>query len=219
MRYVSRFLAIAGFALFGLSQQASASVVLYDNGPINGTITSFPINFGWAVSDSFTLSQPSTVTGVNFGAWNLPGDTTTSVDWGIANTSATYTVNGTAAVTSVSSGLLGSGFFPINTDSFATGSGISLGAGTYYLVLQNAVTGQGNAIYWDQNNGPSTASLYNTQSNFDAGSIGSQPFQIIGNVAVTPLPSTWMMLLSGFVGLGFLAYRGTKKNSAALAAA
>jgi len=35
----------------------------------------------------------------------------------------------------------------------------------------------------------------------------------------TPLPSTWLMLLSGFVGLGFFAYRGTKKNSAAFAAA
>jgi hypothetical protein len=37
--------------------------------------------------------------------------------------------------------------------------------------------------------------------------------------AATPLPSTWLMLLSGFVGLGFFAYRGTKKNAAALAAA
>jgi hypothetical protein len=35
----------------------------------------------------------------------------------------------------------------------------------------------------------------------------------------TPLPSTWTMLIAGFVGLGFLAYRGTKKNTAALAAA
>ena len=37
--------------------------------------------------------------------------------------------------------------------------------------------------------------------------------------ATTPLPSTWLMLLSGFVGIGFLAYRGTKKNAAAIAAA
>ena len=37
--------------------------------------------------------------------------------------------------------------------------------------------------------------------------------------APTPLPSTWLMMLSGFVGLGFLAYRGTKKNAAAIAAA
>jgi hypothetical protein len=38
-------------------------------------------------------------------------------------------------------------------------------------------------------------------------------------LTATPLPSTWLMLLSGFVGLGFFAYRGTKKNSAAIAAA
>jgi hypothetical protein len=37
-------------------------------------------------------------------------------------------------------------------------------------------------------------------------------------LTTTPLPSTWLMLLSGFVGLGYFAYRGTKKN-AALAAA
>lgn len=36
--------------------------------------------------------------------------------------------------------------------------------------------------------------------------------------APTPLPSTWLMLLSGFVGLGFFAYRGTKKRSALAAA-
>ena len=43
----------------------------------------------------------------------------------------------------------------------------------------------------------------------------------LDNVTVdpTPLPSTWLMLISGFVGLGFLAYRGTKKNAVAFAAA
>jgi len=40
-----------------------------------------------------------------------------------------------------------------------------------------------------------------------------------GDVAATPLPSTWLMLLSGFVGLGYFAYRGTKKRTDALAAA
>ena len=37
--------------------------------------------------------------------------------------------------------------------------------------------------------------------------------------AATPLPSTWTMLIAGFLGLGFLAYRGSKKNVAAIAAA
>ena len=39
------------------------------------------------------------------------------------------------------------------------------------------------------------------------------------DVVVTPLPATWLMLLGGFAGLGFFAYRGTRKDSAAFAAA
>jgi hypothetical protein len=38
-------------------------------------------------------------------------------------------------------------------------------------------------------------------------------------VSSTPLPSTWLMLLSGFVGFGCLAYRGTKKNAVEFASA
>jgi hypothetical protein len=38
-------------------------------------------------------------------------------------------------------------------------------------------------------------------------------------VAATPLPSTWTMLIAGFIALGFFAYRGTKQGSAAIAAA
>jgi hypothetical protein len=38
-------------------------------------------------------------------------------------------------------------------------------------------------------------------------------------VEQTPLPSTWLLMLGGLVGLSFFAYRGTKKNATALAAA
>jgi hypothetical protein len=43
----------------------------------------------------------------------------------------------------------------------------------------------------------------------------------VGNTtgATTPLPSTWTMLIAGFLGLGFLAYHGTKNRTAAIAAA
>lgn len=40
----------------------------------------------------------------------------------------------------------------------------------------------------------------------------------VNSLTVTPLPSTWLMMLSGFVGLGFFAYRGRKKNAALSAA-
>ena len=37
--------------------------------------------------------------------------------------------------------------------------------------------------------------------------------------AATPLPSTWILMLSGFAGLVFVGFRGTRKNAAAIAAA
>jgi hypothetical protein len=39
------------------------------------------------------------------------------------------------------------------------------------------------------------------------------------NFSATPLPSTWTMLIAGFVGLGFFAHRGRKNWPAAIAAA
>jgi hypothetical protein len=39
-----------------------------------------------------------------------------------------------------------------------------------------------------------------------------------GVVPATPLPSTWSMMLLGLAGLGFVAFRGTKNRSAAVAA-
>lgn len=36
-------------------------------------------------------------------------------------------------------------------------------------------------------------------------------------ISSTPLPSTWIMILSGLLGLGFFAYRGSKKDIATFA--
>jgi hypothetical protein len=68
----------------GSAVQAKASFV-YDNGPINGTITAHSINYGWQVSDSFSFSNPSVtnLTDAQVGLWVLPGDTPTGVQWSI----------------------------------------------------------------------------------------------------------------------------------------
>jgi hypothetical protein len=47
---------------------------------------------------------------------------------------------------------------------------------------------------------------------------GQQQENLYGTLTATPLPSTWTMLIAGFLGLGFFAYRGSKKNAAALVA-
>jgi hypothetical protein len=69
--------------------------------------------------------------------------------------------------------------------------------------------------------GVNTLDFYVMNGNGDTDTAGptSLRVEMTGTASATPLPSTWTMLLAGFVGLGFFAYRGTKKNSAALAAA
>jgi hypothetical protein len=59
-------------------------------------------------------------------------------------------------------------------------------------------------------------------SSFDPSGAPSSPpgdYAISLSITATPLPATWTMLIAGFGGLGFVAYRGSKKSTGALAAA
>ena len=49
---------------------------------------------------------------------------------------------------------------------------------------------------------------------FELQTLNNDSVTFSATIATTPLPSTWTMLISGFVGLGFFAYRGTKRNPA-----
>jgi hypothetical protein len=64
----------------GLLVAASSAQVLYDDGPINGTVDAWTINFGFVIGNSFTLLNNSTVGGFSFGVWEFAGDVLTSVD-------------------------------------------------------------------------------------------------------------------------------------------
>ena len=59
-----------------------------------------------------------------------------------------------------------------------------------------------------------------TSLEFASGDTGSPYGGVIGDVDLeaAPLPSTWSMAIFGFAGLGFLAYRRTKRDSAAAVA-
>ena len=55
-----------------------------------------------------------------------------------------------------------------------------------------------------------TTSQTGDASDFQVRYVGAA---IGGDLTATPLPSTWTMLIAGFAGLGFAAYRGTKKTN------
>ena len=123
---------------------ASAST-LYSNGGLNGTYDAFTINFGYIVSNNFALSGASTVTGFDFNTWSYPGDTPLAVDWSITGAENGGTVYGSGAGASLANTVISTnGYgYQINND-VVSGLNVSLGAGTYWLNLQNAVTSQGN---------------------------------------------------------------------------
>jgi hypothetical protein len=204
----------AALICLSLESQASASV-LYDTGPYGGA-NEYDIDGTNIVSDSFVLSQDSTITGVNFVGWTGNGATISSLQFGIVSTPATFTLSTTVNVTN---GSLLSGIFPaydVRQDSFSTGN-VSLAAGTYYLVIGDAIasttnTPVGGLVGWDVSGGTSTSTA--TANTHEGHVFIPNTFQILG-VATVPEPSTWAMMILGFAGVGFMAYR-RKQNGQAL---
>ncbi len=207
-----RFAAIGAVALFGLCQPASA-VTLYDNGAIDGTYAGANI-YTDAVSNSFTLSAASTLTGVNFGVWYEPGSPIVSVDWAITTT-PTFPTGTTASVTlgpefTPTGSYGGGGVFRVAQGSFSLPS-IGLAAGTYYLMLRTAVTNPADGqVYWDDNQGSSIAYTTRTTGPFD-----SESFQILGTEntknPVVPLPAALPLFATGLTGLGLTGWRRKRK--------
>jgi hypothetical protein len=139
---------------------------------------------------------------------NLPGAVLGS--WTITSLPAYSSTVGPLSSTSVSPGLLltagVSYFLSVTAPSSLQGAWYANGRCSGF----GSCSAGGSGTYYFNNgtmNGPFTSAL--------------AAFDVLGGPApaTTPLPSTWLMLLSGFVGLGFFAYRGTKNRSAALAAA
>ena len=185
---------------------------VYSNGPINGNVDAWTINFGFIVSDTFNVvNNGTTLTGMSFGAFLDPGDIVTSVELSITsgeNSGTTYfdqTVNVTQ--TDCRSNQYGFNVCQENT----TFNGPTLNSGTFWVNLQNAQVPSGDPVYWDENSGPSQASE-NT-----IGSIPSESFTIFGtssssttsSTTTTSVPeaSSIMLLGSGVLGLAGLLRR------------
>jgi hypothetical protein len=149
---------------------------------------------------------------VDFGGWVFSGDSFSSVDWSIS-TSSTFTApTTTAATTNVFDFNNGQGY-DIYTESFSTGS-ITLGPGTYYLTLENAVTADGQEAFWDINNGPSVAyesSIGNVNGYLEPGS-NSDSFDIYGTSSgpVIPEPSSLLLMGSGLLSFAGMMRRKLK---------
>jgi len=197
----------------------ASAQVLYDNGPINGTVDGWNINYGIIVSDTFTLSKNSTVNSFNFGVFEFPGDTMTSVDWSITSAENGGTVfgSGTASGANLTDTFVSTNQFGFNIhDVTVSGLNVGLTNPTYWLNLANASAPSRDPFYWDENSGVGCdgsgggANCPSLASENEVGTMPSESFTINGNSGsggTTPEPGSFVLWASSVLGLAGLLRR------------
>jgi hypothetical protein len=189
-----------------LAALPAAATELYSNGPVNGTLNAWAINSFSATEDSFTLSSTSTLSSLTFYVWEYPGDTMSSVDWGV-DTNATLMSYSNPTTAPTTQTFLGTNEFGVAIDQETIALSGTYAPGTYYLFLENANVSNGDTTWWDINNGPSTAYInaYGDVNGYYFPGSNSNAFTIDGTTvskgSVVPEPSSLMLLGSGLASL------------------
>jgi len=193
--------------------------VLYDNGPISGTVDAWTINYGFVVSDTFTLLNNSTVTGFDAGLWEFPGDTLLSLDWSVTamEQGGTLYASGTASGKNLTDTFISSNKYGYNIDEISvTGLNVSLNPKTYWLNLANASVADGDPVYWDENAGVGCGgddgkggNCPSMPSENGLGTILSEAFTVNGGGGggTTPEPDSFVLLASGVLAVAGLLRR------------
>ena len=209
---LSRFAPLGVLLLVFLVAPLSADE-LYNNGPVQGGIA-YDVADYMRITNSFNLSSSSIVTEVVFGAWASTGSTGTWVDWAITSAPFDTTRLASGSTTLSNRFLYNDPLRGVDVleASFSVPA-LALGAGTYWLELDNTWTNAGRHLSWNVINGPSQAQ-YRSQSG--SGTMGSNSFRILGTTvtADVPEPGSAALLGSGALLLcvGILRRRASSRR-------
>ncbi len=187
----------------------ASAQVLYEDGPINGETDAWTINFGFVISDTFTISSGnSSVTGLAFGAWLMPGDVLESAQVTISTEEVgggTVYFNGFVNFTQ-SDCFTNNYGFNVCTE-MGDFNGPTLGNGTLWLSLQNAVlNNNADPVYWDENSGAGCHSpgCPSEAGNGSIGTLPSEAFTVFGTSSgqgSVPEPGSLALVSGGFFAI------------------
>ena len=191
--------------------------------PLAAMVPAMPEDNTWVVEtgNPYTSAAAIVAAAVAYGNWIALGEpgfnangSVADIFQNFANTTNTITNNSGRPFSFTSIGLAdvynqGTGGNILFTFNPAGGGAPS----TTMVTLTSGILGLQSFTFNNENNLSSVVFTPTTTNG---------PFIQFDNVDVspittTPLPSTWTMLIVGFIALGFFAYRGTKKGSVALA--
>lgn len=137
-------------SLLGGLGQANGTVV-FDNGPLNNWAGAYAINNGASVSDSFTISSPTTLESAQLGLYAQPGASPTSLHWSIGSTIGGSDL-GSGTANTLYNTYVATTESPYNLPMYESAFNLNVGTlavGTYYLTLSSAVASDLGQVWWN----------------------------------------------------------------------
>jgi hypothetical protein len=221
--------AIVGIVtIFSLQSGDTAGAAVIYNNPwtdVNADCAFSCVN--GQLAQRFTINNASVISSASFTEFHdgVNQPTPPSVNWeflnadGVGGLPGTVVASGSSSLTAtlVGSGTFGGGISrDVYQESFGIAPTVSLASGEYYFALNVPVTDV-LLIYGAESGGgamivPGGAWQFYTHNDIP------QSFAVSLNgeqVRAIPEPSTWAMMILGFAGIGFMAYR-RKHNGLAL---
>jgi hypothetical protein len=214
--------AIVGIAtIFSLQFAGTAGAAVIYNNPWSGVNAdcTFSCTSG-QLAQQFTINNASVISSASFTDFLTGAAQPITVNWeflkadGVGGLPGTLASSGSSQITSstfLGSALFGGGI-PRNVfqESFDIVPTVTLASGTYYFALSVPITDVlltfGTEIGGGALINPGGAwHLYDPATTSFAVSLNGD------QVAAIPEPSTWTMMILGFAGIGFMAYRRNSK--------
>jgi PEP-CTERM motif-containing protein len=202
--------------IFILQSGGTAGAAVIYNNPwsnVNGDCTFSCV--GGQLAQKFTINNASAITSASFTEFHTGVVQPSSVNWEFLNADGAGGLPGTVIAggsSLLSATLLGSAFFgggisrDVYQENFAIAPTVSLASGDYYFALNVPITDVLLTFGTQIGGGALIASggawhLYNPVTTSFAVSLNGE------QIAAVPEPSTWALMILGFAGVGFMAYR------------